>query len=172
MTDRSIIGQKIAYLRKLKGLTQSELAEQLGVSPQAVSQWERSETLPDILTLPQIAEIFNENIAALLGVEELNAEKVPAESGTVPEEEAETGPEETDEEYYDRLAAKVEAEEAEYDRWASEAESDEHAHTITIPEVHIPDIHVPEITIPEMHLPNGEVIPKKHMPAQHIPGKT
>ena len=74
MTDRSIIGQKIAFLRKAKGLTQSELAEQLGVSPQAVSQWERSETLPDILTLPRIAEIFEENIAAILGVEELNAE--------------------------------------------------------------------------------------------------
>ena len=84
MTDRTIIGQKIAYLRKMKGLTQAELAERLGVSPQAVSQWERSETLPDILTLPKIAEIFEEGIAAILGVEELNAEKVPAETEEIP----------------------------------------------------------------------------------------
>ena len=58
MTDRIIIGQRIAELRKNKGLTQAELADRIGVSHQAVSQWERSETLPDILTLPALAEIF------------------------------------------------------------------------------------------------------------------
>ena len=70
MTDRTIIGQRIAELRKQKGLTQAELADMLGVTHQAVSQWERSETLPDILTLPRIAEIFGENINAILGLEE------------------------------------------------------------------------------------------------------
>ncbi|MCR5681029.1 MAG: helix-turn-helix domain-containing protein, partial [Clostridiales bacterium] len=67
MTDRTVIGQKIAELRKEKGMTQAELAEALGVTHQAVSQWERSETFPDILTLPKIAEIFGESINALLG---------------------------------------------------------------------------------------------------------
>lgn len=171
MTDRTIIGQKIAYLRKMKGLTQAELAEQLGVSPQAVSQWERSETLPDILTLPKIAEIFEEGIAAILGVEELNAEKVPAEPEEIPAETSEDA--ETDEEYYDRLAAEVEANEEDYDRLAELAEfAEKNQHTVTVPEINIPDIHVPEINIPEMHLPNGEVIPAKTLPAQHFPGKT
>ena len=82
MTDRTIIGQRIAELRKQKGLTQAELADMLGVTHQAVSQWERSETLPDILTLPRIAEIFGENINAILGLEETKT----AEEGPVPAE--------------------------------------------------------------------------------------
>ncbi|MBQ3859515.1 MAG: helix-turn-helix transcriptional regulator, partial [Clostridia bacterium] len=84
MTDRNIIGQRIAELRKSKGLTQAELADLLGVTHQAVSQWERSETLPDILTLPKIAEIFNENINVLLGLEEAAEDAEPV---TIPEEE-------------------------------------------------------------------------------------
>ncbi len=70
MTDKTIIGQRIAKLRKNLGLTQAELADKLGVSHQAVSQWERSETLPDILTLPLIAEVFGESISYLLGITE------------------------------------------------------------------------------------------------------
>ncbi len=70
MTDRIIIGQRIAELRKNKGLTQAELANLIGVSHQAVSQWERSETLPDILMLPKLAEIFNESLSAIMGMEE------------------------------------------------------------------------------------------------------
>lgn len=58
MTDRNVIGQNIASLRRAQNMTQAELAEKLGVSPQAVSQWERCETLPDILMLPQIAEVL------------------------------------------------------------------------------------------------------------------
>ena len=68
MTDRIIIGQRIAELRKNKGLTQAELADRIGVSHQAVSQWERSETLPDILTLPALAEILGESISAIMGM--------------------------------------------------------------------------------------------------------
>ncbi len=165
MTDRSIIGQKIAFLRKMKGLTQAELAEQLGVSPQAVSQWERSETMPDILTLPRIAEIFDENISAILGLEELNAEKAPEEIAET--EETQNRPDdETAEEYYDRLAEEVEANEEEYDRLAAEAEANEPAHTITVPEVNIPEINIPEI-----RLPTGEVIPAQHIPGQTIPAQ-
>ena len=70
MTDKTIIGQRIAELRKNLGLTQAELADKLGVSHQAISQWERSETLPDILTLPKIAEVFGESISYLLGIAE------------------------------------------------------------------------------------------------------
>ena len=40
MTDRSIIGQKIAYLRKMKGLTQAELADRAGIERTRYSRYE------------------------------------------------------------------------------------------------------------------------------------
>ena len=73
MTDRTTIGQNIAFLRKQAGLTQTELADRLHVSHQAISQWERAETLPDILTLPALAEIFGKQVGVILGVEETDA---------------------------------------------------------------------------------------------------
>ena len=50
--------EKIVELRKQKGLSQEELAEQLGVSRQAVSRWELGQTLPDILNLLQLCDLF------------------------------------------------------------------------------------------------------------------
>lgn len=50
--------EKIVELRKQKGLSQEELAEQLGVSRQAVSRWELGQTLPDIYNLVQLCELF------------------------------------------------------------------------------------------------------------------
>lgn len=52
------LSQKIADLRKRNHLTQSELAEQLGVSFQAVSGWERGENLPDLSRLPLLCKVL------------------------------------------------------------------------------------------------------------------
>ena len=52
------IGENIARLRKEKGLTQAELGEKLGVSNQAVSKWESGMTMPDVMLLPDLADIF------------------------------------------------------------------------------------------------------------------
>lgn len=60
------LGKRIAENRKEKGWTQEELAEKLGVSPQAVSKWENDASCPDILLLPQIAKLFNCTVDALL----------------------------------------------------------------------------------------------------------
>ena len=60
------LGKKIAALRKEKGFTQDELSERLGLSPQAISKWENEISYPDILLLPQIAELFNVTIDELL----------------------------------------------------------------------------------------------------------
>ena len=52
------IGNNIARLRKEKGLTQAELGDILGVSNQAVSKWESGMTMPDVLLLPALADVF------------------------------------------------------------------------------------------------------------------
>ena len=43
-----MIGKNILTLRKIRGLTQEELAEQVGVSRQAVAKWENGESVPDL----------------------------------------------------------------------------------------------------------------------------
>ena len=52
------IGRNIATHRKHSGLTQAGLAEKLNYSDKAVSKWERGESVPDVLTLIQLAEQF------------------------------------------------------------------------------------------------------------------
>ena len=94
MIDRNIIGQRITALRKAHNLTQSELADLLGVTHQAVSQWERSETLPDILILPKLAEIFGETTDHFLGLTEEAAEKEVTDAAQTETEAEETLPSE------------------------------------------------------------------------------
>ena len=60
------IGKRIASLRRGKGLTQDELSEMMGVSPQAVSKWENDQSCPDITSLPQLAEILGITVDELL----------------------------------------------------------------------------------------------------------
>ena len=52
------IGANIAAYRKRDGLTQASLAEKLNYSDKAVSKWERGESVPDVLTLMQLADQF------------------------------------------------------------------------------------------------------------------
>ena len=56
------IGKKIRQLRFKAGLTQEQLAEKLGLGAQAVSKWENAAAMPDITTLPLLAEIFGVSI--------------------------------------------------------------------------------------------------------------
>lgn len=58
MLNSKSIGNKIAEARKKINLSQSELAKQVSISPQAVGKWERGESMPDIMTLNRLAEIF------------------------------------------------------------------------------------------------------------------
>ena len=60
------IGANIAAQRKNAGLTQAGLAEKLNYSDKAVSKWERGESMPDVLTLIQLAELFGSNVNDLL----------------------------------------------------------------------------------------------------------
>ena len=52
------IGSRIAKYRKAKGLTQENLAREMGVSSQAVSKWETDASCPDISALPQLCKIL------------------------------------------------------------------------------------------------------------------
>lgn len=61
------IGANIAYYRKQAGLTQAGLGEKLNYSDKAVSKWERGESIPDVLTLMQLASLFEVTVDALLG---------------------------------------------------------------------------------------------------------
>ena len=54
-------------LRKKAGLSQNEIAEKLHVTRQAVSRWERGETVPAIETLQAISSLFQVSINTLLG---------------------------------------------------------------------------------------------------------
>lgn len=60
------VGKAIAKRRKAGGLTQEQVAEQLGIGVEAVSRIERGKGLPTVLRLSELAEIFECNIAELL----------------------------------------------------------------------------------------------------------
>ena len=62
------IGEKISKYRKLKGFTQEQLGESVGVSGQAVSKWENG-GVPDTYLLPTISKVLGVSIDALFGVE-------------------------------------------------------------------------------------------------------
>ena len=56
------LGKKIKQLRFKAGLTQEQLAEKLGIGAQSVSKWENAVAMPDIATLPLLAEVFGVSI--------------------------------------------------------------------------------------------------------------
>ena len=60
------IGANIVSYRKRSGMTQLGLAEKLNYSDKAVSKWERGESVPDVLTLVQLADLFDITVNELL----------------------------------------------------------------------------------------------------------
>ena len=59
-------GERIAKARKNRDLTQEKMAEILGISPQAVSSWERDEYLPDTKNLIALADALDVTLDSLL----------------------------------------------------------------------------------------------------------
>lgn len=60
------VANKLVSLRKKNGLSQEELAEQLGISRQAISKWERAEASPDTDNLVLLARLYGISLDALL----------------------------------------------------------------------------------------------------------
>ena len=61
-----ILAEKIVLLRKMKGMSQEDLAEQLGVSRQSISKWEGAQTVPDLKRILSMAELFGVSTDTLL----------------------------------------------------------------------------------------------------------
>ncbi|MEC0243248.1 helix-turn-helix domain-containing protein [Paenibacillus dokdonensis] len=61
------LARNISIYRKERGMTQEELAQVLGLSPQAVSKWENAQTMPDISLLPALSRTLKVSIDKLLG---------------------------------------------------------------------------------------------------------
>ena len=68
--NMKMFGAQIAALRKGKGMTQNELGHRLGVSFQAVSKWERGETLPDTAILLDLARVLDTTVDHILSAGE------------------------------------------------------------------------------------------------------
>lgn len=74
-------GAYLAMLRKAKGATQQEIADQLGVSNKTVSKWESGGGLPDITVLPALAELYGVTADDLLAGETLTDRRRSALKG-------------------------------------------------------------------------------------------
>ena len=63
---KASIGGNISRFRRQCGLTQAELAQRLNYTDKAVSKWERGESVPDVVTLVQLAEVFGITLDTLV----------------------------------------------------------------------------------------------------------
>lgn len=80
---KSIIAGNIADLRRAHKMTQLDLAEKLNYTDKAISKWERGESIPDVLVLKSIADLFGVTVDYLL--EEVHVE--PVQKNTLDAEE-------------------------------------------------------------------------------------
>ena len=69
MLDQKVFGEKLRNHRKKSGMTQEEVAEKIGVSPQAISKWESGDCLPDCFNLKSISDIYQISADVLLETE-------------------------------------------------------------------------------------------------------
>ena len=63
---KQTVARNISTLRKHHGMTQLDLAEKLNYSDKAVSKWERGDSLPDVLVLKNIADLFGVTVDYLI----------------------------------------------------------------------------------------------------------
>ena len=63
---KTIIASNISDLRRKHNMTQLDLAEELNYTDKAISKWERGESIPDVLVLKHIADLFDVTVDYLL----------------------------------------------------------------------------------------------------------
>jgi transcriptional regulator with XRE-family HTH domain len=76
---KAIIAANIADLRKKNGMTQQDLAAKLNYTDKAISKWERGESIPDVMVLKQIADMYGVTVDYLLTDVHEAPEPAPAE---------------------------------------------------------------------------------------------
>ena len=64
--DQDKIGNLLKKIRKENNLTQEKFAERLGVTPQAVSKWEKGKNIPDLSILKEIKKLYNIDLDSIL----------------------------------------------------------------------------------------------------------
>ena len=64
--DNRKVGELIYHLRKEKGLTQKQLADQMNISDRTISKWERGYGCPDVTLLPSLSTLLGVNIENIL----------------------------------------------------------------------------------------------------------
>ena len=65
MLNTEEFGRRLAELRRKTGKKQRQVADELGITPQAVSKWERGLSCPDILILDELSASLGVTIADL-----------------------------------------------------------------------------------------------------------
>lgn len=65
--NNQTMGAMVAALRKEKGMTQADLAARMGVTDKAVSKWERDLSLPDVHSIPKLAQVLGISVEELMG---------------------------------------------------------------------------------------------------------
>ena len=93
MVNKIHFGKRISILRRKGGLSQADLAEKLGVTPQAVSKWERGNAVPDIDILLELSHLYKVSVNQMIEDVDLLYEFTGQETGKsgiacfVPEQE-------------------------------------------------------------------------------------
>jgi len=74
---KSAISKNITELRRKAGMTQAQLAEKLNYSDKAISKWERGESIPDIIIIKQLADLFGVTVDYMISAEHTRSDKPP-----------------------------------------------------------------------------------------------
>jgi transcriptional regulator with XRE-family HTH domain len=73
---KKVIAKNIIELRRSMNMTQAELAQKLNYSDKAVSKWERGESIPDVIIIKRIADLFGVPVDYLMVSEHTPKEKL------------------------------------------------------------------------------------------------
>lgn len=89
------LSESIRHFRTMRNLTQEQLAKAIAISPQAISKWERGESMPDASLIPVLADVLDVSLDRLYGREKFTLDDlmtaIPAYLQSLPKEERMAG---------------------------------------------------------------------------------